>query len=87
MAQSKISQQSVSGLKFISWNYNGLKGRYVLVTGLLYNTPGILANVYGPNWDNDSFFRLVFSKLPNMATHFLILGGVFNCWLNPVLDS
>lgn len=31
-------------------------GRYFLVTGLLNNTPVILANVYGPNWDNDSFF-------------------------------
>lgn len=46
----------------------------------------ILANVYGPNWDNDNFFQQLFAKLPDMSTHLLIMGGDFNCWLNPVLD-
>lgn len=46
------------------------------VTGLICNSPVILANVYGPNWDNDSVFWLVLSTLPYMSTHFLILGGI-----------
>lgn len=61
-------------------------GRYVVITGQLHGTPVVLANIYGPNWDNENFFQLLFSKLPNISSHLLILGGDFNCWLNPSLD-
>ena len=61
-------------------------GRFVFVTGQLYSNSVILANVYGPNWDDDNFFHQLFTKLPDMSTHLLIMGGDFNCWLNPVLD-
>ncbi|KAA0701525.1 LINE-1 reverse transcriptase -like protein [Triplophysa tibetana] len=61
-------------------------GRFVFVTGQLYSNSVILANVYGPNWDDDNFFQQLFAKLPDMSTHLLIMGGDFNCWLNPVLD-
>ena len=30
-------------------------GRYILVSGQLYNTP--VVNVYGPNWDKEAFFQ------------------------------
>ena len=56
--------------------------RYILVSMQLYNTP--VVNVYGPNWDNEAFFQLMFSKLPNLSTNKLILGGDFNCCLNTV---
>lgn len=61
-------------------------GRYIIVTGRLYNTPVILANVYAPHWDDSSFFSKFFSLLPNMNTHHLILGGDMNCALSPSMD-
>lgn len=61
-------------------------GRFIVVTGKIHNTPLILANIYAPNWDDCNFFRTFFSKLTDVATHSLILGGDFNCWINPSLD-
>lgn len=61
-------------------------GRFVIVSGKISNFPVILANVYAPNWDNDNFFRHLFSVLPDTSSHHLILGGDFNCWINPKLD-
>lgn len=61
-------------------------GRFVIITGQMYNTHLVLANVYAPNYDDDTFFKCLFSTLPDMSSHCLILGGDFNCWLNPQLD-
>lgn len=61
-------------------------GRYVLVSGILNGTQVALLNVYGPNWDDSCFFRSVFSLIPDQSRYHLILGGDFNCWLNPLLD-
>lgn len=60
-------------------------GRYVIVVGRIHNTPLILANVYGPNWDNDAFFRKFLFSLPDLDSHRLIIGGDFNCCLDPIL--
>ncbi len=61
-------------------------GRYVIVSGKLYNTPVVLVNVYASNCDDVAFFEQVFSLLPDLNTYSLILGGDFNCWLDLVLD-
>ena len=61
-------------------------GRYIIVSGKLFGTPIILANVYGPNWDNPQFFSRLIAKLPDINSHHLVLGGDFNCVLDPVLD-
>lgn len=61
-------------------------GRYVIVSGRLSSRNVLLANIYAPNWDSSDFFRSVFSTLPDVASHMVILGGDFNCWLNPHLD-
>jgi len=57
-----------------------------VVVGKLFNTPLILANIYGPNWDNAQFFLNFFSTLPDLNSYKLILGGDFNCILNTQLD-
>lgn len=62
------------------------QGRYIIVTGCIVNTPVILANLYAPNWDNDIFFSDLLYSLPNLDSHYLILGGDLNCCLDPVLD-
>lgn len=63
------------------------KGRFIIVTGKLYGTMVVLVNLYGPNWDNPQFFSNIFAKLPDLNSHLLILGGDFNCTLQPALDK
>ena len=61
-------------------------GRFVIVSGKLFDANVVLANIYAPNIDDVTFFERVFSKLPELDLHFLIMGGDFNCWLDPELD-
>lgn len=62
------------------------KGRYIIVTGSLNGQRVALANIYGPNWDDPQFFSSFIHILPDLTDHQLILGGDFNCVLNPQLD-
>lgn len=61
-------------------------GRYVIVTGSLFNTPIILVNIYGPNFDDPKFFNNLIRSLPLIDTHQLILGGDMNTVMDLVLD-
>lgn len=61
-------------------------GRFVIITGQMYDVSIVLANLYAPNWDDESFFKCFFSTLSEFSSHYLILGGDFNCCLNPQLD-
>lgn len=61
-------------------------GRCVITQGKLFNRPVVFANVYAPNWDNVDFFSNLFSLLPDLESHNLILAGDLNCTLNPTLD-
>lgn len=56
-------------------------GRYVIVSGTLYDNQVALASVYAPNWDNPDFFVKLFSKFPDLNFYQLIMGGDFNCVL------
>lgn len=62
------------------------EGRFLIVTGELYSTPLTLLNIYAPNIDSPSFFKKVMSSIPNMSQTNLIIGGDFNCILDPYLD-
>lgn len=46
----------------------------------------VLANVYALNVDDVDFLKVFFSSLPDLSLYSPILGGDFNCWLDPVLD-
>ena len=61
-------------------------GRFVVVTGSLYQTPVVLVNVYAPNWDDVEFMKRFLSSLPNLNTHHLILAGDLNCFIDNLLD-
>lgn len=63
------------------------KGRFIIVTGKLYGNLVALVNLYGPNWDNPQFFSSLIGKLSDPNSHLLILGGDFNCTLQPALDK
>ena len=54
--------------------------------GHIFDVKVTFANVYTPNWDDESFFKQVFSMLPDLSMYDLILGGDFNCWMNPSLN-
>lgn len=61
-------------------------GRYIIVSGLMFNTPDVLANIYAPNFDDDNFLIKFLFLLPNLHSRYLINGGDFNLCLNPQLD-
>ena len=61
-------------------------GRYVIVTGSLFNIPVLLVNVYAPNWDDVNFANRLLASLPSLNTHQLVLGGDLNCVMDPILD-
>ena len=62
-------------------------GRYVIVSGVLEGAPVVLVNVYAPNWDDVNFMRGLLAEIPDLATHQLIMGGDFNCVLEPRVDK
>lgn len=61
-------------------------GCYIMVSGKISGNSVVLVNVYGPNWDNEDFFKKLFFSLPDVNGSHLILGGDFNCCLDPLLD-
>uniref|UniRef100_A0AAY4DZV8 Endonuclease/exonuclease/phosphatase domain-containing protein n=1 Tax=Denticeps clupeoides TaxID=299321 RepID=A0AAY4DZV8_9TELE len=75
------------GVSFVNESViSDTKGRFVIVIGKLCGFNVVLANVYGPNWDDPQFFCTFFAKLPHLDTYHLILGGDFNKVLQPNLD-
>ena len=61
-------------------------GRFIIVSGKLLDTFVTFANIYAPNIDDVKFFQHVLGMLPGLNSHPLIIGGDFNCCLDPVLD-
>lgn len=61
-------------------------GRYVIVSGMLHDTPVILASIYAPTWDDDAFISKFFSTLPNLNNHQIIVGGDWNLVQDLTLD-
>ena len=60
-------------------------GRYIIVQGNILTQKLNLINVYGPNEDNPSFFEKLFLTVSSLEGLYII-GGDFNCALDPVLD-
>lgn len=61
-------------------------GWFVIVAGQVYNINIVLANVYAPKWDDDAFFRCLYSKLPDLSSYYLIIGetlirGLIRSWI------
>lgn len=61
-------------------------GRYVIVVGKLFQLSLVLVNIYGPNFDDDIFFKKILSTIPNLDSHHLIMSGDYNLVLDSVLD-
>ena len=61
-------------------------GRFIIVSGCLFNTPVLLVNIYAPNWDDKAFIDKVISLLPDLNIYHLIFGGDVNCTMDQLLD-
>uniref|UniRef100_A0AAR2LAI9 Reverse transcriptase domain-containing protein n=2 Tax=Pygocentrus nattereri TaxID=42514 RepID=A0AAR2LAI9_PYGNA len=62
------------------------QGRYIIVSGHINSFPLTLINIYGPNFDCPDFFRKIFGLIPLALSENIIMGGDFNCYLDPYLD-
>ena len=66
-------------------------GRYIMLKVLLRGERAILVNIYGPNRDNKlvDFYHSVLQsiKTNDFDSDNIIMGGDFNCPLNPIVDK
>lgn len=60
-------------------------GRFIILQGSLFGQNLILVNVYGPNKDEPQFYNNIFLTLASLRGD-IIIGGDFNCALNPDFD-
>lgn len=60
-------------------------GRYLIVQGTLLSKRLNLINVYGPNDDVPKFYSNLFLTLSTFSG-FYVMGGDFNCTLDPIRD-
>lgn len=63
------------------------EARFIFVKGILHGKRVTLANIYAPNAGQVVFFRATLQKLSSFQEGLLILGGDFNVFLNPLLDT
>lgn len=54
------------------------EGRFILIKLLINDQPVVVANVYGPNDDDPTFFDLIQTKLGEFENSSIIVGGDFN---------
>lgn len=63
------------------------EGHYIIINASINNTEMTIANIYGPNSDNDEIFNKVFSIVSTFPQSKILIGGDFNTVLNPSLDK
>lgn len=61
-------------------------GRFVLISASLYGEELALLNVYCPPCHPLNFLTEAFAKLSDFAVEKSIVGGDFNCLMNPLMD-
>lgn len=61
-------------------------GRYVLVVGTVGGSRVTFLNLYAPNEDCPYFFKKISSLVADEAEGIFVIGGDFNCVLNPYMD-
>ncbi len=71
----------------LQMSYSDKEGRTVIINGLLYGEEVVIANIYAPNIYDEDYFAQVYSKIAYLDCNNVILGGDFNCYLNPDMDK
>lgn len=62
-------------------------GCYVMIKGLLFGEEIALLNVYNPPGYPTNLLTTAFSKSINLNVKQTLIGGDFNCHLNPIMDK
>ena len=67
-------------------------GRFIILKASISGDPILLVNIYAPNRDNElvTFYRSLLQTIPTNnldEIENIIVGGDFNCPLNPVVDK
>ena len=62
------------------------EGRYVAITGILYGEKLLIGSVYAPNTYESTFYSQFLAKVSSICPPLVILGGNFNCGLEPCKD-
>uniref|UniRef100_A0A3P9IJZ9 Reverse transcriptase domain-containing protein n=1 Tax=Oryzias latipes TaxID=8090 RepID=A0A3P9IJZ9_ORYLA len=63
-----------------------IQGRYILLSGHLYGEQLVFGCVYAPNVYDPSFLPQLISDLTSFSSSYVLLGGDFNCVLDPKAD-
>lgn len=61
-------------------------GRYVIVLGKLQTKPVVLLSIYAPTWDDEKCIGTLFTAIPTLNDHHIILSGDFNQAQDTELD-
>lgn len=61
-------------------------GRYVMVVGELSQLRLVLVNIYGPNFDDENFYKKMLSSIPNLDSYHLVMSGDYNLVMDSVWD-
>lgn len=62
-------------------------GRYVIIKGVLQGTVISILNIYYPPAHPSDFITKVFLDFSEIQSDISIVGGDFNCILNPLIDK
>ena len=77
--------------KYMSYEIHDIKrdnhGRYIIADITINNKRMTLGNLYGPNKDDALFFNEFIHHTETYTNDNRVIGGDFNCILNPVLDK
>lgn len=63
-----------------------LEGRYIIADIIIDKTKFVLVNMYAPNEDDPQFFVKLFGKIEERNNPSLMIAGVFNTSINPMID-
>ena len=61
--------------------------RYIILDTVIDNKPMLLVNLYAPNEDDNSFFKIVEGEINNFETTSYIIGGDFNTVMDIDMDK
>ena len=61
-------------------------GRMIIILAEIQSQKLILANIYAPNLDDQTFFADLERKLQSAGNHAIVLGGDLNLVMDPALD-
>lgn len=89
--QSNFGARAIIIKKNVSFDHRCIIGdpssRFIIVSGTLNCVPVTSINIYGPNFEDPSFFQTVFSRIPDVGNTNIIMGGYFNYIIDASLDK